>query len=46
MPKVTIRIDLEGELAEKFNALKAKHGLKSNAELVRLLITAAYEKIK
>jgi len=43
MPKkVTIRIDLEGQLAEYFTYLKRRRGLKNNSELVRSLISEEY----
>ena len=35
---VRIRLDLEGEEAERFLKLKQKRGLKSNTELVRLIL--------
>jgi hypothetical protein len=41
LSKVSIRIDLEGKLAERFIALKEKKGIVNNTELVRLLLTAA-----
>lgn len=43
MPKVQIRVDLDGEAAEKFLALKKKVGLTSNAEMIRYLIAIVYE---
>ena len=42
--KVTIRINLDGELAQKFKTLQGKLGINSNAEVVRNLITTTYEK--
>jgi metal-responsive CopG/Arc/MetJ family transcriptional regulator len=42
--KVTIRIDLEGQMAERFTLLKQKRGLKNNSELVRSLITEEYQR--
>lgn len=43
--KVTIRIDLDGELAQKFLTLKKKYGLKTNADVVRFIITQTHEKL-
>ena len=43
--KVRIRLDLKGELAEKFIALKKSFGLTTNAQLVRLLVTIAYNEM-
>ena len=42
--KVTIRIDLEGKLAENFLYLKERRGLKNNSELVRMLISEEYQR--
>jgi len=42
--KVTIRIDLEGKLAEYFVYLKERRGLKNNSELVRMLISEEYQR--
>ena len=44
--KVTIRIDLDGEMAQKFSYLKNKSGLKTNADVVRLMITQKYDEDK
>ncbi len=41
--KVAIRLDLEGHLAQKFILVKRKRGLKNNSELVRELISEAYQ---
>lgn len=43
--KVFIRVDLDGPLAEKFNILKQKKGIKNSTELIRILITQEYERI-
>ena len=45
MPKVQIRVDLDGEAAEKFLSLKKRLGLSSNAEVVRYLISFVYDEI-
>ena len=41
---MTIRIDLEGQLAERFVFLKERRGLKNNSELVRMLISEEYQR--
>lgn len=41
--KLTVRVDLEGEILDKFEALQKRYGVKSAAEVVRILITQAYE---
>jgi metal-responsive CopG/Arc/MetJ family transcriptional regulator len=46
MAKVTIRIDLEGELADSFLRLKRNRGIKNNSELVRMLVTEEYKRTK
>ena len=43
--KVTIRIDLTGDLAKHFTYLKGVKGIKNNSELVRLLIAEEYRRI-
>ena len=43
--KVTIRIDLEGDLAKYFLYLKKRKGIKNNSELVRMLIVQEYERL-
>jgi len=43
--KVTIRIDLTGDLAKHFLYLKEVKGIKNNSELVRLLIADEYRRI-
>lgn len=42
---VQFRLALEGEMAARFNRIKQKYGLESNADLVRLLITMEYNRI-
>ena len=39
--KISLRVDLEGEEAERCNFLKNQRGLKNYAELVRQLIKEA-----
>lgn len=43
--KVTIRIDLEGDLANWFLTLKKRRGIKNNSELVRSLIAEEHNRI-
>ena len=43
--KVSIRIDLDGELAKRFQLIKLKMGVKSNSELVRILISREYSRL-
>jgi hypothetical protein len=42
--KIFIRLDLEGKIAENFEKLKEKWGIKNNTELCRLLIVREYER--
>lgn len=44
--EVQVRIILEGEMARKFNRIKKRYGLESNADLVRLLITLEYDRLE
>ena len=44
MEKVSIRLDLNGEEATKFVALRDKRGLTQNTQLVRQLLKEAQEK--
>jgi len=41
-PKVSIRLDLYGQLAQKFISIKENRGIKAHSELVRLLISEEY----
>jgi hypothetical protein len=43
---IQIRINLEGELADKFLKMKKRYGLESNTDLIRLLIVQAYDQLK
>ena len=40
-----VRVLLEGDMATKFETIKKFYGLKKNADLLRLLVTLAYERI-
>lgn len=42
--KISLRVDLEGEEADRFKFLKGKRGLKNNAELARQLIAEAAQR--
>jgi len=42
--KVSIRIDLEGVIAKRFNLLKNHFGLKTNSSLIRLIISREYQR--
>ena len=41
---VNIRLELNGEDAKRFNALKRKRGLKNNSELVRQVLKETEER--
>ena len=43
---VRIRLDLNGEEAKQFMALLKKRGLTINTQLVRQLLSEAYEELK
>jgi hypothetical protein len=43
--KIPIRMNLEGEIAHKFEAVKKWLGLKQNTEVIRALISDVYRKI-
>jgi metal-responsive CopG/Arc/MetJ family transcriptional regulator len=42
--KISIRVDLEGDLAKEFEYLKRVKGIKNNSELIRLLIAEEYRR--
>ncbi|MBS7645918.1 hypothetical protein KEJ44_07780 [Candidatus Bathyarchaeota archaeon] len=44
--KMSVRLDLEGELLKKFLAIKGRYGFESSADTVRLLISLEYERMK
>ena len=44
--KVPIRIDFEGDDAEKFQYVKKYLGLKQNTEVIRALISGKYNEIQ
>ena len=43
--QVQVRLVLEGEMVTRFNRIKKKYGLETNADVVRLLITMEYDRI-
>jgi hypothetical protein len=43
--KIQIRIDLEGELAEKFRAIKRAKGIEANTDVLRNLIVEAFKNV-
>lgn len=43
--KIEIRLNLEGELAEKFKVVKRDKGIENNTDVLRNLITEAYKQI-
>jgi len=43
--KLHIRLDLEGEEARKFIAIKRDKGIVNNTDVLRILITDAYKEI-
>ena len=44
--KVPIRMDLEGDDAERFRYVKKYSGLKQNTEVMRMLISGKYNEIQ
>ena len=44
--QIQIRLILDGKLAAKFESIKEKYGLESNAEVVRLLIALSSKQLK
>ncbi len=46
LKKIPIRINFEGEEAERFNVVKEHMGLKQNTEVIRALISGKYQEIK
>ena len=43
--KVQVRVELEGELLEKVDALRKYYGIQGYAELVRVLVNERYRKL-
>ena len=44
--KLEIKLNLDGELAEKFNVIKERRGLKTDADVVRYLINVWYKTLE
>jgi hypothetical protein len=44
--KLSIRLDLEGDLARKFERIKREKGIANNTDVIRLLITQAYNEME
>jgi len=44
--KIQIRIDLEGDLAQKFKAVKREKGIENNTDVIRSLIVDAYKQLQ
>jgi len=42
--KINLRINIEGELLDKFNFLRSKTGIFTGTDLVRYLIVQAYNR--
>jgi hypothetical protein len=40
--ELQLRVPLQGDLLEKFNALKQKYGVENNTEVVRILLNRIY----
>ena len=43
--RIQIRLDIEGELAKKFNAVKNDIGLENNTDVLRHLIVTAFKQL-
>ncbi len=41
-----LKVILEGEMVDRFLALKTRYGFESNTDLLRMIITKAYEELK
>lgn len=44
--QMSIRLDLDGKLLEEFNYLKDRRGLKNNSELIRVLLSEEYLRVR
>lgn len=42
---VKVGLILQGDMAKKFETIKRRYGLESNADLMRLLVSQKYEEI-
>jgi hypothetical protein len=43
--KITIRVELEGEMANKFEAIKREMGIENNTDVLRSLISDEYKRL-
>jgi hypothetical protein len=41
-----LKVVLDGEMAERFLTIKKRFGFESNSDLIRMIITKAYEEMK
>ncbi len=41
-----VKVIFDGELEEKFEAVKRHFGVRNNSDLIRMLITAKYDELK
>lgn len=44
--KLGLRVDLDGDVMHKFQALKRKLGMKANTDVIRFLINQSYAEIQ
>jgi hypothetical protein len=44
--KIRIGLTLEGELLKRFQAIKRKWCMEANADIIRMLITNEYDRVK
>mgnify|MGYP001039315453 CR=1 FL=1 len=45
-PRIRIGLTLEGDMAQRFLKLKEKWGLESSSDVLRMLITKAYDDMR
>ena len=43
--KMTVKLDLAGQTLRRFLEVKARYGLENNPDVLRLLITRAYDEL-
>jgi len=43
---IRIRLDLEGQIEQRFLKIKESYGLSANTDVMRLLITEKYKEVK
>jgi len=44
--EIQLKVLLKGEMAKKFLKIKQKYGFESNTDLIRLLVSKAYDEMK